>query len=133
MSDANKTVLVGGDITIDWRLARDLTSRDDVAAWDPQYHMQGYHEVGGSALLERLIHQSAGGLHYAFVPPSPPEKSQVPGKPPYWHSYTVCSLCPQTDKDWDTEKPWVWRVKEFLGLDRQKGNDPEEPAQNLFQ
>ena len=79
------------------------------------------------------IHESAEGLPYAFVPPNPPEKSQVPGNRRIGiPTRCVLSLRKRT-KTGIRRSPGFGELKEVPGARPAKGDDPEEPAQNLFQ
>lgn len=138
MADNKQAVVVAGDITIDWSLARSRSNQQTPTRWDPQYYMQAYFQSGGASLLGKLIEaaRQEAQAEPDFTPTDvfyvePEGKHMVPGTPPYWHSYAVCAQVPK-DKNKDGSD-LVWRVKEFLGIDRQPYNDTQNPAQPLFE
>jgi hypothetical protein len=124
-----KKVVVTGDITLDWNLARSRVAQetDETRVLSDTYYMQGYCQPGGAALLGKLIKLAAGEAATVVVP-DPLKKVRIPGDPPYWHSYTVCSRFPSPGDP----KKQVWRVHDFLGLDRQGYDDPDNPAESLI-
>ena len=127
--EPTKTVVVSGDVTIDWNLARSAgpgapgtTSRSEVCArmmW----------QRGGAALLADLIEAIAVqiGAKSAFdirQPKTPRGAGSEAGTSPspedhrFHHSYAAWSAFSYgLAKGLEKEKP-AWRVAEFLGLDR---------------
>jgi hypothetical protein len=124
-----KTVVVAGDITLNWNLARRIVTQRTRVLWDPDHYMQAYVQVGGAALLGRLIHAAAEGTANVLYP-DPLARPRVPGTPPFWHSYAICAQFPKKGRQ--TNNELVWRVQEFLGLDRQRSDLPENPAERLL-
>jgi hypothetical protein len=95
--------------------------------------MQSYHHFGGASLLGKLIRQvvNDAAAHAEVLVPDP-EKTPIPGSPPFWHSYTTASRF-QRQAIRDPYAPeMVWRVDEFLGLDRQPSDDENAPAVHLL-
>ena len=83
MAKNRKKVVVTGDITLDWILARSRAAPQRGVHWDPQYYMQSYHHFGGASLLGQLIQQvvkDAAANAEVLVPA--PEKTPIPGSPP---------------------------------------------------
>lgn len=113
----DKTTVVAGDITVDWKIARNRAELPTNAPWDPDYITQTYYEFGGACLLGELIR---AGSRNAVVPDitqyetNPP----APGDPPFWHSYTICASPPGQKEE--------WRIEEFLGVDRQVDRKPKQ-------
>src|SRR5262249_2863624 len=130
-------VIVAGDMTIDWNLARTRRSEGG-AAWNSDDCTRAYRQRGGAAMLADLIDGVAGKLRQdgqancEVRQRGAPREPVQPGDERYHPSYALWSLfkygiTPPLDK----EKP-AWRVEEFLGLDRTAVNRPsgidERPA-----
>ncbi len=124
MSNAQKIAIVTGDVTMDWNLARTLRARDGAAGWTRDDCTRACWQRGGAAMLADLIETVAADLSQTGKdaweirqPTSPDDPAQVhPGDPRFYHSYAMWSLFKYGEKP-DKEK-LVWRVAEFLGLDR---------------
>src|SRR5664279_2756585 len=131
--DRVSTVVVSGDVTIDWNLARTRKLVDGGAVWNSEDRTETYGGPGGAAVLARLVEEVGGtladeGLAVEVTGPPGPQGSISPGDPRFDHSYAVWSQYPRRKGDRDRG---VWRVDEFLGLDRARtpqgaadGNDP---------
>jgi hypothetical protein len=133
MANPGKKVIVTGDITLDWILARSRAAPQHGIHWDPQFYMQSYHQFGGAALLGNLIQQvaKAAALNSEVLVPELKE-TPLPGDPPYWHSYTTASRFQKVAGNHGNDSGTVWRLQEFLGLDRQPSDDQAFPAEHLF-
>lgn len=116
-------VVVTGDVTMDWNLARTRRSDSGGAAWNADDCTRAYWQRGGAALLADLIEAVANELRQSGQSDFTVRQMKAPRKPvntedrQYHHSYAMwslfkCGLRPPLDK----EKP-SWRVDEFLGLD----------------
>jgi hypothetical protein len=124
MSNAQKIAIVTGDVTMDWNLARTQRARDGAASWTRDDCTRACWQRGGAAMLADLIETVAADLSQTGKdgweirqPTSPYNPAQVhPGDPRFHHSYAMWSLFKYGEKP-DKEK-LVWRVAEFLGLDR---------------
>lgn len=128
-----KKVIVTGDITLDWNLLRSRSAQFRDFLWEPDYQTKSCLVAGGAALLGELIHQAAQD-DAALLRPELRKTDHTPGKPPFWHSYTICEQFPKTRTQPDKEPDFVWRVKEFLGLEQTKVlTDPAESPRNLFE
>lgn len=134
MAKSGKVMVVTGDITLDWVLARSRAAPQRGFHWDPQYYMQSYHHFGGAALLGNLIRRvvEATSRNSVVLVPNP-KHTPIPGSPPFWHSYTTASRFRKTATDRNSEPEMVWRVQEFLGLDRQPSDDTDAPAVHLLE
>ncbi|MCJ7626170.1 MAG: RyR domain-containing protein, partial [Anaerolineaceae bacterium] len=119
MSKATKTIIISGDVTIDWNLARTRRSTNDVAFWSADDTTSTTWQRGGSALLADLVEEIAKNLYqegapqFTILQTGAPRKSSkvLPDNDHYHHSYAMWSHFKNGEK-------LVWRVKEFLGLDR---------------
>jgi hypothetical protein len=114
------TVVVSGDATIDWNLARTRLLVDGGAVWNAEDHTETYGGPGGAAVLARLVEEVGAaladeGLAVEVTGPPAPHGLISPGDPSFHHSYAVWSQYPRRKGDRDRS---IWRVEEFLGLDR---------------
>jgi hypothetical protein len=128
------TVIVTGDVTMDWNLARTRRSKRDLSVWSADDITSICWQRGGSALLADLVEAVAGDLHkngslqftirQTGAPRSPLEVH--PDNNGYRHSYAMWSLFKYGEKPpLDKESP-AWRVEEFMGLDRAGGNSEQD-------
>ncbi len=130
-----KTVLVTGDVTIDWNLARTRRADGGGAFWNADDCTRAHWQRGGAALLADLIQAVAvelrrtGQADFTVRQMAAPRDAVVPGDDRYHHSYAMWSLFKySTQPPLDTEKP-AWRVEEFLGLDRSLTDGSPAPAE----
>jgi RyR domain len=128
MTNTNKPniVVVTGDVTIDWNLARTRRSDSGGAAWNADDCTRAYWQRGGAALLADLIEavaddlRQAGQADYSVREMGAPRDQALPSDPRFHHSYANWSLFDfdeKTSRD-KNKPPQTWRVGEFLGLDR---------------
>lgn len=130
-----KVVVVTGDVTMDWNLARTRRSDGGGAAWNADDSTRIYWQRGGAALLADLISGVADGLRgdgkgdYTVRQMNAPREETRPGDARFHHSYAMWSLHDYDLKSSkDKNKPLKsWRVEEFLGLDKSDA-DPASPA-----
>jgi hypothetical protein len=119
-SSANpRRVVVAGDVTMDWNLARRRLDPAGVV-WNADDCTEVYGQLGGAALLGDLIVEVAETLRaedrQVDVDRAPaPESETLPGDPRLDHSYAMWSQFPLSSGD---RAKTIWRVEEFLGLDR---------------
>lgn len=118
-----KVVVVTGDLTLDWHLARIQQAKDSKSVWAANARVHTCQQPGGAALLAQVMQAIARTLgncqiSQIAVPPLPvaPETHQ------FHHSYIGWSRFKASNKP---DAPQVWRVEEFLGLDR--GSDGGQP------
>lgn len=124
--DSPKIVVVTGDVTMDWNLARPRSFPNTGQTWNTEDEIRGYWLRGGAALLAGVIRKVAAQLSIENpknsyeVHPLIESKDRVsPYDPQHHHSYALWSLFKYEEKqDDDDEQIYVWRVKEFLGLQR---------------
>jgi hypothetical protein len=133
-SQRKKILLITGDVTIDWNLARTRRSRSDQSFWSADDTTSAFWQRGGAALLADLIGCVAGDLEksgstkFSLRQPDAPAKSarMQPEDDAYNHSYAMWSLFQYGEKGpFEKEAP-SWRVEEFLGLDRAAGGKPQD-------
>ena len=135
---SEETILVTGDVTMDWNLARTRRSKADQSFWSADDTTSAYCQRGGSALLADLVEAVAANLQKSGSPHFTIHQTGAPRKPlkvhpdndRYYHSYAMWSLYKFGEKaPLDKEKP-AWRVEEFLGLD-QAGSDSVQDWQKV--
>lgn len=118
----SRTVIVTGDFTIDWNIAR--IRRDDISgnSWNPNDLTRACWQRGGAALLGDLIEALAADLkgkgHGEFTVRkiSDMPESACPADERFHHSYAQWAQFSFRDKE--GPEPKAWRVSEFIGLDR---------------
>jgi hypothetical protein len=122
----DQDLIITGDITMDWNLARTRRSRNDISFWSASDTACTTWQRGGSALLADLLEAVARDLMKAGSPRisirqtcAPRTSGEVqPENEQYHHSYAMWSPCKYgTHSKLEKEKQ-PWRVEEFLGLDR---------------
>ena len=134
---AARRVVVAGDVTVDWHLARVRKLADSGAAWNAADRTEVYVRPGGAALMASLMSEVAAtladdGIDVKVRSPSDPAEPIAPAKPiapadpRFHHSFAVWSQYPRRRGDRDRR---VWRVEEFLGLDRARTTEAVTPAQ----
>jgi hypothetical protein len=122
-----RNVVVSGDITVDWNLARSgehgihaywSSGRQTKASWQP----------GGAALLgslvERLVEDCFAGQVKVWRPRIDPNNLGRPGEG-YCASFSLWSEHLRTTKK--DEKAKVWRVEQYLGADPAEPRAPVRP------
>jgi RyR domain len=122
--DLPDAVVVTGDVSIDWNLARTRRSEGGGAVWNADDCTRAYWQRGGAALLADLIDavarelRGAGQAECQVRRMGAPAEPVHPGDARYHHSYALWSLFKYGVKSpLDRDRP-AWRVEEFLGLDR---------------
>jgi hypothetical protein len=121
-------LIVTGDVTMDWNLARTRKLADSGIAWNAADRTEMYGQPGGAGLMVGLMTEvartlAADGVAVEVSGPGAPAGTIVPGDPRFHHSYAIWARFPR--KKGDRDKP-IWRVEEFLGLDRAR--TPEAAA-----
>jgi hypothetical protein len=119
-----RRVVVAGDVTMDWNLARGRLDGGG-GVWSAEDRTEVYGQLGGAALLADLIEDVAetlrpGGLEVEVDRVRAPKGEIVPGDPRLDHSFAVWSRFPRSRSE---RARSVWRVEEFLGLDRARDLD----------
>ena len=116
MSKSEATIIVTGDVAMDWNLARARRTRSDVSFWSADDTTCTTWQCGGAALLADLIEaiakerQKSGTPQFSVRQTGAPRKSNKvqPDSEQYHHSYAMWSPVKYGDKP-------AWRVEEFLG------------------
>ncbi len=122
MTDATRTVVVAGDVTVDWM----LLSTEGVArtielsrAWGAGFACRAVSQAGGACLLGRLVAETVAADEgrrgrLAVAGPALPEESLTrPGYHGLTQAYTSWAPYPATTASRDV----AWRVQAFLGED----------------
>jgi hypothetical protein len=117
------SVVVCGDVTMDWNLARTRRADGGGVVWNADDSARAYWQRGGAAMLADLIEAIAVGLHPLGTARCVVHQMEAPRAPVlvgderYHHSYAAWAAFPyggRAPRDHD-EKP-AWRVEEFMGL-----------------
>ena len=126
-TDAN-AVVVSGDFTLDWNLARSPGLEAQIGVWEPAVCSRLRWQRGGAALLADLIEGIAAQIRdrtiFGIRQPDTPQRTGTaedahigPEDARYHHSYATWMPFPFAAKGSEKENP-VWRVAEFLGINR---------------
>ncbi|MFY9554781.1 MAG: ATP-binding protein, partial [Blastocatellia bacterium] len=126
---SQKVIVVTGDVTMDWNLAR-TRHAEGGAAWNVKDCTRAYWQRGGAALLADLIEavteelRRDGTASYSLREMGAPHDKALPGDPRFHHSYAMWSLFDYDATSREKNKPaGAWRASEFLGLDRAAAED----------
>jgi hypothetical protein len=123
-----KTVVVSGDFTLDWNLARRGGVEAQSRVWEPEVCSRLRWQRGGAGLLADLIEGVAAQIRdraaYEIRQPDTPRRTGTaadaqigPEDPRFHHSYASWMPFPFAAKGSEKEKS-AWRVSEFLGINR---------------
>ena len=123
-------VVVAGDVTMDWNLARTRKAIDSGLAWSAADRTEMYGQPGGAALTARLMTEvaatlAAQGIAADVATPGAPAEPIAPAETRFHHSYALWSKFPRKKGDRDAT---IWRVEEFLGLDRGRPDEAADAA-----
>jgi hypothetical protein len=115
---AVRHVIVMGDVTMDWHLARMGKPVDSAAAWNAVGRTEVYRQPGGAALMANLMNEvmttlAADRVTVEVWGPSALADPIEPADPRLHYSFATWSQYPRRQGDRDRS---VWRVEEFLGL-----------------
>ena len=109
--DGQRVVIVTGDVTIDWNLARVRATHGRGAVWNAEDCTRASYVRGGAALLGDLITAVAGdlrrreGLDVTVYPARHAVSPVLPTDPRFHHSYAMWALFP---RDPESTDPSVW-------------------------
>jgi hypothetical protein len=126
MKNVNK-VAVTGDVTMDWNIARTQRLGNDGKTWNAQDSMHTYWQRGGAALLADLVKSiadqvnSGQGMPWNVLSVDAPSDPPLPTSHEHNHSFALWSYCKKAQAE---KKESVWRVREFLGLDKKSIGKP---------
>ncbi len=117
-----RTVVVSGDVTMDWNLAREPLAGERAGAPDTRASWQR----GGAALLADLVseiggRQPSGDEPVVLAAVEAPTAPIPPGDDGLNHSYALWTRFPRTAGD---REPGAWRAQALLGVDRARSADP---------
>ncbi len=116
-----KTIIVAGDVTIDWNIARHEDYQGSGLVWNAEDYIRTYSRPGGAALLADLIDEIAQRMNRQSpeqfeVKGVVKEGSIIPDDERYHHSYALWSLSKYDESEPQHKNVRVWRVKNHLGL-----------------
>lgn len=120
VSQPSKTVVVSGDISLDWNLARRRRSKVTLTGWSAEDHVHTCFQPGGSLLTSALVRRISALLGegsqagWQVLSQEEPPLPCNPGNPHFRHSYAAWKEFPRSSQD---SKNKAWRVEEFLGMD----------------
>ncbi len=117
----SKTIVVTGDITIDWNIALVQQADTFMDVWNVGNITTSFCQRGGVAMLTNLIKSIARNLNQTrranikVQHISMPRGPINPSNNHFHHSYAIWSPFKVDERKSDKEEK-VWRVQEFLGL-----------------
>jgi len=129
-----KTVIVTGDVAMDWNLARTRRSKTDAAFWNADDTTNTTWQRGGAALLADLVEVIARDLQKGGAPgfsirqsgaPRNSRKVQADDRR-YTHSYAMWASFKYGVKPPQDKEKQAWRVEEFLGLNKARNTTVQE-------
>ncbi|MGA3198145.1 MAG: RyR domain-containing protein [Halobacteriota archaeon] len=129
--NADKIVIVTGDVAMDWNLARAGRRERDRFSWETT---STYWQRGGSALLADLVEATIVELRRNGSEQFSLRQTAAPRKPrkvhtdddQYHHSYAIWSPFKYGDTAPLDQEKTAWRVEEFLGMDRARSDAFQE-------
>jgi hypothetical protein len=114
---AQRSVVVSGDVTLDWHIVNRSPDSAPTPGWNPRLWTRACSQIGGAGMLANLVETIAKtdpALDtLPIIKPDIPSSDMHPCLPACHHSYALWS-----------EFKGVWRVEQFLGLDTQTKTDP---------
>jgi hypothetical protein len=122
-----KTIIITGDLTIDWNIAR--VKREDIImhVWNAENLTTAYCQRGGVAMLTSLIKSIARNLKQERKTDiiirhiSAPKGPINPCNNHFHHSYAIWAPFKRDERESDKGEK-VWRVQDFLGLCQASSN-----------
>ena len=122
MSGTTRTVVVTGDVTIDWLLLSQAPSRhgtlDFIWMWGGDFACRQLASAGGAASHAEILRHTvrAAGLDDVDIVGArvPPEALASPRHPGYAHTFAEITGFPQAVDD---QGATAWRIAEFKGTD----------------
>ena len=127
MSNRKKLVIVAGDLTMDWNLARLESFHDSFLSWSTRDTIRASLLEGGACLLAELVRSVCTTVDrdVQILPEIERVSDFSPENTQYHHSYAIWSLFNYEEKASSEKADQVWRVDEFLGLQHPK-SEPDE-------
>lgn len=126
--ELRKWIVVTGDVTTDWNLARIRSTPSLKGVWNAKDQTIAYGQPGGAWLLANLISRIKGNCPVWQM--AADQEALYPGNSTSHHSYAIWEKFPASLKK---PGPNVWRVSGFLGLKQsaqrasQELDDPAKP------
>ncbi len=114
-----RTVVVAGDLTMDWNLAHSPAPEGGPVGWSTASHSRVSLQRGGAGLLADLASKVATAIQNPDEPIqilscAEPEGTISPTDPRFYHSYAM----------WRRDADGKWRVGGYLGVDSTRLVDP---------
>lgn len=113
------SVIVAGDVTVDWNIATSRPTAGSSPFWSQDIHSSIFRQRGGAAQLADLIAAIAGGLPpehpHVVCQADLPDQQVHPSDKRYHHSYTMWAPFKYSEKA--PKEKSTWRVEHFLGID----------------
>lgn len=132
-SDEVGIVDVAGDITIDWNVAHIQGVQGSGKKWSPDDASRACRQRGGMLLLADLIGlinnelRNSGRTSFSLRASSVAEEVIAPSDVRFNHSYALWEPHPSGDRLPDGKPKHVWRISQFLGLDRRAAQNSRTP------
>jgi hypothetical protein len=115
-----RTVVVAGDVTMDWNIATSLGAKGANPNWSLDINSSIFWQRGGAAQLADIIEAISKTLpadrQYDVRQMDTPRHEVLPSDKRYHHSFTI--WMPFTYAEKATQEKPAWRVEHFLGIDR---------------
>lgn len=117
------SIVVTGDVTMDWNLAYLSSSTQEHANWNPSDRTTVTWQRGGAALLADLLSLVADqigqevGRPFQVFQTGAASSAVNPADPAFHHSFSIWSPLPGKENE-------GWWVRQFLGLDHASIQDP---------
>lgn len=127
------TVVVTGDVTIDWNIACAVPDSHGTQEWiEERGNTRAYWQRGGAALMADLVDGIArglattGGPTYTVRQTAAPKAKVAPEDPRFHHTYKQWLTFPHSKKNAGS---LAWRLAEWLGMSRTTAVQQYEWAQ----
>ncbi len=115
---------VAGDVTIDWNLAHIQRTPGSGKTWSPDAASRACRQRGGMALLADLVGsvtnelRNSGRADFSLRVSSIPDEGIAPSDARFNHSYALWEPHLSGERLSNGKPKLVWRISQFLGLDR---------------
>lgn len=127
----DRLVVVTGDSTMDWNLARTGQAKKSASVWSLNDSVDIYWQRGGASLLADLLEAVCANLlaeqsiATSIRQPAVPRLANeaIPGDPKFHQSFAIWSEKKYAEKP-TLDRQKAWRVDEFLGLRRAETSCP---------
>ncbi len=135
IDEPKKVVVVSGDLTIDWNIARLQRNESVSHSWTAEAGTRACRQRGGAALLGNLIEELAEQVQdnraskYEIRKFADADLLVNPADRRCHHSYALWKQFPYDIKG--SKEQLAWRVSEFAGLDRSDGGWVELAKRSL--